>query len=344
MKKLLCISHCYPTKEMEHSGIFVKELNDYLSKDNSFSISVVAPKEHSYSFFGRIKNVLSLCYQSTKEIIVNKPDVIHAHWWLPGGLIGAALSFVFRIPLVISLHGADVFLLEKYPKCMFLLDYFVFSRAKKLIPVSNFIKELVPERFHNKCTVLPMPIQSRYSNKDYTPSKSWRILFPLGRLNERKGIGAVADFCFTKLSRGLKNVKVVVVGNKTKENRIGFIHGTDDVILPAIPHSRMLQEISKADIVVLPSRNEPFGMVIPEAQLLGKTVIGRNSGALPELITDGINGFLFDKNEELYELVQYIITELPKRERIYIEINAMHSASQYTFGYLGYKWKEILDV
>ena len=43
----------------------------------------------------------------------NKPQVIHAHWWLPGGFVGAIVSKLKGTPLVITTHGTDVAQLER---------------------------------------------------------------------------------------------------------------------------------------------------------------------------------------------------------------------------------------
>jgi glycosyltransferase involved in cell wall biosynthesis len=64
---------------------------------------------------------------------------------------------------------------------------------------------------------------------------------------------------------------------------------------------------SSVDVVVVPSQwNEPLGMVVVEAMAHGKAVIGSRRGGIPELISDGINGLLFDA-ENIAELSSHLL-------------------------------------
>lgn len=69
-----------------------------------------------------------------------------------------------------------------------------------------------------------------------------------------------------------KQGRLIVTGSVTQEDRIDLL--------------------AASDIVVLPSRLDCFGIVLLEAMLLAKPVIGCRSGAMPDIIEDGINGFL----------------------------------------------------
>jgi glycosyltransferase involved in cell wall biosynthesis len=69
----------------------------------------------------------------------------------------------------------------------------------------------------------------------------------------------------------------------------------------------LLMAYDACDMLVLPSINEGFGLVLSEAMCFSKPLIGSNVGGIPEQILDGVNGYLFRPRDH-EELSQYIIS------------------------------------
>jgi len=65
-----------------------------------------------------------------------------------------------------------------------------------------------------------------------------------------------------------------------------------------IADSELWDRYASCDIFVLPSASEGFGMVFVEAMAFGKPVIASRTGAAPEIVTDGVNGFLVEGQDE----------------------------------------------
>jgi glycosyltransferase involved in cell wall biosynthesis len=55
---------------------------------------------------------------------------------------------------------------------------------------------------------------------------------------------------------------------------------------------------ASADAFVFPSRTETLGLVLLEAMAAGCPVIAANAGGIPDIVTDGMNGYLFDPTDE----------------------------------------------
>jgi glycosyltransferase involved in cell wall biosynthesis len=95
-----------------------------------------------------------------------KPDIIHAHWWLPGGFIGAIVSRVTRTPLIITTHGTDVQQLVR-TRWASNLARFAFSRASATTCGSTFLRnQLLDLNVANadRVTVIPMPVNPIFLN------------------------------------------------------------------------------------------------------------------------------------------------------------------------------------
>jgi glycosyltransferase involved in cell wall biosynthesis len=71
---------------------------------------------------------------------------------------------------------------------------------------------------------------------------------------------------------------------------------------------------AQSDVVLMCSRQEGMGRVTAEAMAYGKPVIGRNSGATPELVQHEWNGLLYDSTQALAEAMALLTTDPPKRK------------------------------
>jgi glycosyltransferase involved in cell wall biosynthesis len=68
--------------------------------------------------------------------------------------------------------------------------------------------------------------------------------------------------------------------------------GLTERVLLTGPITNLAELYSAADVVVVPSWAEPFGLVIAEAMAAGRPIVASNAGAIPELIVDNVSGLL----------------------------------------------------
>ena len=98
------------------------------------------------SFFYKIVFLFFLAaffFKTRTMVKKEKPSILHAHWWIPAGLVAYWNSFFSNIPYIVTLHGTDLMLLRK---SVFLRGRArqVFGRAGRITVVSSFLKsELV---------------------------------------------------------------------------------------------------------------------------------------------------------------------------------------------------------
>lgn len=91
---------------------------------------------------------------------IHRPQVLHAHWWLPGGLAGALVSKLTHTPLVLTTHGTDVEQLRRARGARS-LAHFTFSQARVITCGSNYLRAQLVElgvADEKRVRVIPMPV------------------------------------------------------------------------------------------------------------------------------------------------------------------------------------------
>ncbi|MCP4566016.1 MAG: glycosyltransferase family 4 protein [FCB group bacterium] len=235
-----------------------------------------------------------------------RPDVIWANWWIPPGMVAARISASMKIPLVISSHGTDIALLKKRGIFSTLSSY-VYARTAKASVVSNFLKETLTENVTaispDDVAVIPMPVGMEHFPKTVPPENDIPVFLSVARFSRQKRLDdiiAAAEKIIAKLaSTERPPFKVVMVGEGPLENELKEIvqsRGLNDIFdfIPLVAQQRLGELYRQSDAVILSSENEGFGLVLVEAGLTSRPLIGARSGGIIDVINDGENGLLYE--------------------------------------------------
>jgi phosphatidyl-myo-inositol dimannoside synthase len=234
--------------------------------------------------------------------------VMHAHWVIPGGVI-AAMAARGR-PLVVSLHGSDVFVAERHGLTRRAAAS-VFARASWVTACSEdlYRRGLALGADASRSEIVPYGVDSQRFRPDAALRAAVRrelaigevpLVFSAGRLVRKKGFEYLVDAMPLVRAR-FPDAHLLIAGGgdlatelTTQAARVG-------------PHTRLLGNRSQddiarlaaaADVIVVPSIRDDAGNVdgLPnfalEALASGTPVVASTIGGLPQVITDGATGLL----------------------------------------------------
>lgn len=127
-------------------------------------------------------------------------------------------------------------------------------------------------------------------------------LLYVGRFDRQKGFDLLLEV-FNE--HHFANVQLYLVGDTVLEE-VSYIFPENTVKLGWVNNSEIDHYMRGCDAVIIPSRWEGFGIVAIEALRNKKPVIASNRGALPEIVSNGLNGYIFDfeNKQELADIIK----------------------------------------
>lgn len=297
-------------------------ISEYKSQKNWENIT---KKVFYYKYKRSIVNIFSAIKQIHEVIEKVNPDIIHVHSTWAGLFV--RLPYLFRkrkAKIIYQSHGW-AFLMDtsKYKKNIYALVERILSMpTDKIINISNYEQNQAIKYGLNKNKMIMIynGVEDKVnkSNLKLNWDKNKINLLFVGRLDKQKGLDLFLDV-YDKMK--LENIHLYVIGTSVLDNNLP--QNTKYVTYLGWVDSKDIDEYYQAcDAVIMPSRWEGFGLVAIEAMRNSKPVIASNMGALPELIKNNINGYIFDieKDDTLEETLLNInkieLQELGKQARL----------------------------
>ncbi len=338
---ILIISHLFPNPKNASYGIFV---NFYVQSliDLGHDVTVVAPIPYApplikpklwdkyrnipyYQKKGKLSvyhpkfvSIFSIQLLSIRGKIIyyfsfflfkrlfrnNNFDFIHSHTIIPNGVIGNLLKLKYKIPHIVTIHGADIYSAINHSlNCYFSVKE-VINNADIVGFVSEKLKKLAIEKKvvdETKANIkviyngIKLPIKVAEINWDDSNKNSVRIL-SVGFATKRKGYEYVIK-SIAELRTKYNNIRYYLIGDGIDLNyfkNIAKEQKVDDItyFLGAKKNKDVLAYMKNADIFILPSWDEAFGVVYLEAMMMKCPVIGTYNEGISELVEHGKNGYL----------------------------------------------------
>jgi len=234
-------------------------------------------------------------------------DLIHAHFTWPCGYVGVRLAKKYRVPLIITAHGYDIYDLPFRNDFCFNQVKYILDNTNHIITVSKMMKDIIVEKFdieNGNVSVIPNGFDPRLNypiNKIKVRQKlglplNKKIVLNVANLVPVKGQSYLIE-AMEKVVKHRKDVLCVIVGDgmlkKDLEIQIKKLNLENYVkLVGAKPHSEIPLWMNAADLFILPSLSEGNPTVMFEALGVGLPFVGTKVGGIPEIITSEDYGIL----------------------------------------------------
>ncbi len=254
-------------------------------------------------------------------------DLVHTHYWL-SGRTGVEVKDALGVPLANSFHTLgrvkdalrhpreDTASLERL-----LTEAEVIASSDCVITSTPFEFDQLLEQYgaspERLCVSAPGVDHAVFNraNTDHARSRlgfgDEQIVLWVGRIQAHKGTNiAVRSFVHLLESRGNREqpLRLHIAGGESGAQggreleecrRLIAEHGLTDHVrfFEPLPHAVLADHYRAADVVVVPSRSESFGLVAAEAQACGTPVVASNVGGLPYVVSSSKSGLLVDGHD-----------------------------------------------
>ena len=240
-----------------------------------------------------------------------RPDVIHAHWPFPHAYIALGAAKLFKIPLVLNFHGAELLLIRKKKWVKPLLK-FAIGQAQAVFANSSFTAGKI--KALRKVDVEWSPYGTTLDKNDeanvptaHKVTDKFKILF-VGRHIERKGICYLIEAA-KYLPRDKFEIRIVGVGDLTEKLKslaaeVSTSPDAAEIIFTGkLSPEALTNEYRNANVFTLPAivdskgDTEGLGVVLIEAMELGLPVVASDVGGIPDVVVDGESGILVPEKD-----------------------------------------------
>jgi glycogen synthase len=266
-------------------------------------------------------------------------DVVHGHDWLVA-VAGDHLAKRFRCPLVVTIHateyGRHQGWVDKHPQShIHGVERWMANRAEKVVTCSSYMREHVADIYglaEERIAVVPngidpselVPVDDLGALRARFAAPDERLVLLVGRLVYEKGFQLALE-ALPRLIERVGNVRFIVAGSGTAEEELRA-QATD---LGLDDHGQFVGWIGDdvlhslyriADLTVVPSIYEPFGLVALEAMASGCPCLVADTGGLREVVSGDV-GLRFRSRDprSLGEMAERLLTDADLRERLVAE-------------------------
>jgi N-acetyl-alpha-D-glucosaminyl L-malate synthase BshA len=258
-----------------------------------------------YPLFEHYPYTLALASRQYEVALEEKLDLLHVHYAIPHAttayLARAMLAGRHRLRVITTLHGTDITLVGQ-ESSFYAITKFSIEQSDRVTAVSQFLRDETVRAFGPvSCSLAVIP--NFVNLHEYRPDVALpreslapadhKVVVHVSNFREVKRVKDVVRI-FARIRRQLP-ATLLMVGDGP--DRLDAEHearelgvGTDVRFLGRL--DAVATVLAAADLFLLPSQTESFGLAALEAMACGAPVVAARTGGIPEVITDGVDGIL----------------------------------------------------
>jgi L-malate glycosyltransferase len=258
----------------------------------------------AYSLFEHAPHDLALAAKMAEVARDHRLDLFHVHYAIPHAIAGFLAQQMLgeSAPrLVTTLHGTDITLVGQ-DRSFFEITRFGIERSDGVTAVSEFLRRMTLDEFavHNTIDVVPNFVDlAKHCAGPTTPDRSAfadpseRILLHMSNFRPVKRVVDIVRV-FERVRREMPAVLLMVGDGPERASAQALARrlGVADKVRFLGRQDNIEEMTAIADLYLLPSELESFGLSALEAMACGVPVIGSDAGGLPEVVTHGETGYL----------------------------------------------------
>jgi L-malate glycosyltransferase len=234
-------------------------------------------------------------------------DILHVHYAIPHSISAYLAKMMLSdrvVPFVTTLHGTDITLVGN-DRSYLPITRFGIERSDAVTAVSEYLRRRTIEEFQVQRPVTVVPnfvdcdvyrrAQSNGLPRDKFARPDEGILIHISNFRPVKRVEDVIEI-FSAVRKDHK-ARLLMVGDgpeRPKAEWLAKTHGVAEYVQFVGKQNEMNELLSISDILLLPSELESFGLVALEAMACEVPVIATRVGGIPEVVRDGIDGYLYD--------------------------------------------------
>lgn len=294
--KILHIAPDYPHSKLYHQLISALESEECKNEVYVQSEAVQLERHYPVYYLGRDFGTIDRLLFFRKQYIIYhdiinrhltyKMDIIHAHNLFTGGYNAMKLKQKTGIPYIVAVRNTDVNTFFQYMIHLRSLGANVMREADAVIflspvyrdfVINNYVPSSCRKAVYNKCHIIPNGLDPYFmDNKALKPrelfgDKTVRLIY-VGDIDKNKNVETTIKACKWLMEKDFK-VTFDVIGH-IKDKKQETIKNIEFVNYhPYSPKEKILEYLNQADIFVMPSIHETFGLVYIEAMSQGLPVI-----------------------------------------------------------------------
>jgi L-malate glycosyltransferase len=259
----------------------------------------------SYPLFEHPPYNLALSVAIQNAVEQHDLDLLHAHYavphatsaWIAKEMLGRD---GFRI--VTTLHGTDITLVGQDPSFQSLTQFSI-AKSDGLTAVSEYLRRETNVHFDiplDDVRVIPNFVDLEKYSRDAYPCHRAKFTQEgeviVTHISNFRGVKRIDDVVriFARIARQLP-ARLLLVGDgpdRGKAHDTADAEGVLDRVLFLGKQNSVAELLACSDLFLLPSENEAFGLVALEAMSCGVPVVATNTGGIPEVVEDGVSGYL----------------------------------------------------